>query len=163
MLVFNNNGVMTDTWVLFDIDSMKCTAWATYRVMEYGNGTYVDMNFTHIVGACDTMTFKSGSMELDVRDTNHILYGDASFTRVQRRTHLRLFGTGRSGDDELRSGRNRRPRNACGDTALILAARRGCKDGVAAFIGQGANVNARNADGGAALIVRPPVAIPRPP
>ncbi len=83
MLVFNNNGVMTDTWVLFDIDSMKCTAWATYRVMEYGNGTYVDMNFTHIVGACDTMTFKSGSMKLDVRDTNHILYGDASFTRVQ--------------------------------------------------------------------------------
>jgi hypothetical protein len=82
-LWFGKNGVVTDTWVYFGMENVTCTAWATYSVLEYGNGTFADLNYTHKVGTCDDINFKSGSFKLDVRDSDHILFGDASFARIQ--------------------------------------------------------------------------------
>jgi hypothetical protein len=81
VLWFGANGVVTDSWVFYGTD--KCTAWATFKVSEYIPGTYVDLNFTHKVGACDELKLTSGSIKLDVRDSNHILVGNASFVRIQ--------------------------------------------------------------------------------
>jgi hypothetical protein len=80
---FQNNGVFTDTWVFFDMDNVKCTIWGTFRVLDYSNGTFADVNYTHRVGTCDDITVKSGSIKLDVLDSNHILFGNGSFTRIQ--------------------------------------------------------------------------------